>query len=114
MSPTAAPRQTALVRTTATTLGTTEPGTNGTAGAGRIAAAFAAAHADGRAALIPYVVAGYPDAETSVEIALAAADAGADLLAARVLASAQRALRRRAPGPAARPDGLRQPGSRWR
>ncbi len=31
-------------------------------------------------ALIPYVVAGYPDAETSLEIALAAADAGADLL----------------------------------
>ena len=34
----------------------------------------------GRAALIPYVVAGYPDAETSVAIALAAADAGADVL----------------------------------
>ncbi len=55
-------------------------GTNGTAGAKRIAAAFARAHAEGRAALIPYVVAGYPDAETSFEIALAAADAGADLL----------------------------------
>jgi len=55
-------------------------GTNETAGARRIAAAFAAARADGRAALIPYVVAGYPDAETSVEIALAVADAGADLL----------------------------------
>ena len=36
--------------------------------------------ADGRAALIPYVVAGYPDAETSLAVALAAADAGADLL----------------------------------
>ena len=35
---------------------------------------------EGRAALIPYVVAGYPDAETSLEIALAAADAGADIL----------------------------------
>ena len=35
---------------------------------------------DGRAALIPYVVAGYPDADTSFEIALAAADAGADVL----------------------------------
>ena len=34
----------------------------------------------GRAALIPYVVAGYPDAETSFRVALAAADAGADLL----------------------------------
>ena len=55
-------------------------GTNGTVGARRIAAAFARAATDGRAALIPYVVAGYPDAETSFEIALAAADAGADLL----------------------------------
>ncbi len=58
----------------------TVTGTNDTSGASRIAAAFARARADGRAALIPYVVAGYPDAETSVEIALAAADAGADLL----------------------------------
>lgn len=55
-------------------------GTNGTAGAKRIAAAFARAHAEGRAALIPYVVAGYPDAKTSFEIALTATDAGADLL----------------------------------
>ncbi len=54
--------------------------TNGTAGAQRIAAAFAKARAEGRAALIPYVVAGYPDADTSFMIALAAADAGADLL----------------------------------
>ena len=55
-------------------------GTNETAGARRIAAAFARARADGRVALIPYVVAGYPDAETSLRVALAAADAGADLL----------------------------------
>jgi len=55
-------------------------GTNDTLGARRIAGAFAAARADGRCALIPYVVAGYPDAETSFEIAMAAADAGADLL----------------------------------
>ena len=55
-------------------------GTNETAGARRIAAAFARAREAGRAALIPYVVAGYPDAEASVAIALAAADAGADLL----------------------------------
>lgn len=55
-------------------------GTNDTAGARRIAAAFAAAHAADRVALIPYVVAGYPDAETSYRAALAAADAGADLL----------------------------------
>jgi tryptophan synthase alpha chain len=55
-------------------------GTNDTAGARRIVAAFATAARDGRVALIPYVVAGYPDAETSLRIALAAADAGADVL----------------------------------
>ena len=55
-------------------------GTNQTAGARRIAAAFARARADGRAALIPYIVAGYPDADASLAAALAAADAGADLL----------------------------------
>lgn len=49
-------------------------------GAARIEAAFRAARADGRAALVPYVVAGYPDAETSLAAALACADAGADLL----------------------------------
>jgi tryptophan synthase alpha chain len=55
-------------------------GTNATAGARRIAAAFAAARDAGRIALIPYVVAGYPDATTSLRIALGAIDAGADLL----------------------------------
>jgi tryptophan synthase alpha chain len=55
-------------------------GTNDTAGARRIAAAFATARQAGRIALIPYVVAGYPDAPTSLRIALAAIDAGADLL----------------------------------
>ena len=55
-------------------------GTNDTAGAHRIAAAFAAANGAGRAALIPYVVGGYPDADTSFRIALAAVDVGADLL----------------------------------
>jgi tryptophan synthase alpha chain len=55
-------------------------GTNGTAGALRIAAAFDRAAAGGRAALIPYVVAGYPDHAGSLAVALAAADAGADLL----------------------------------
>ncbi len=54
--------------------------TRETAGAGRIAAAFARARADGRAALIPYVVAGYPDAEVAFAAACAAIDAGADLL----------------------------------
>lgn len=55
-------------------------GTNDTVGARRIAAAFEAARGAGRIALIPYVVAGYPDATTSLRIALAAIDAGADLL----------------------------------
>ena len=55
-------------------------GTNETSGARRIAAAFARARGEGRAALIPYIVAGYPDADTSFAAALAAADAGADLL----------------------------------
>jgi tryptophan synthase alpha chain len=51
-----------------------------TAGAGRIRAAFEAARREGRSALIPYVVAGYPDAATSFAAAIACADAGADLL----------------------------------
>lgn len=54
--------------------------TNDTAGARRIADAFARARADGRAALIPYIVAGYPDADTSFAAACAAIDNGADLL----------------------------------
>jgi tryptophan synthase alpha chain len=56
------------------------PGTDATPGARRIHAAFDAARAEGRAALVPYLVAGYPDAETSLAVALAAVDAGADLL----------------------------------
>lgn len=59
---------------------TREQGTNGTAGARRIAEAFSRARSSRRMALIPYVVAGYPNAETSFSAALAAADAGADLL----------------------------------
>ena len=55
-------------------------GTNDTAGAQRIQAAFEAARSAGRIALIPYVVAGYPNAATSLRVALAAIDAGADLL----------------------------------
>ena len=55
-------------------------GTNDTAGARRIAGAFARAREEGRVALIPYIVAGYPDPETSFQAALAAADSGADLL----------------------------------
>jgi tryptophan synthase alpha chain len=56
------------------------PSTSTTAGARRIADAFARARSDGRVALIPYIVAGYPDAQTSLAIALAVIDAGADLL----------------------------------
>jgi tryptophan synthase alpha chain len=55
-------------------------GTNDTAGARRIGAAFGAARKQGRAALVPYVVAGYPDPETGLRAALAAVDAGADIL----------------------------------
>ena len=54
--------------------------TNDTAGARRIAAAFTRARAQGRAALIPYVVAGYPTYDGSFAVACAAVDAGADLL----------------------------------
>ena len=49
-------------------------------GAERIAAAFDRAREDGRAALIPYAVAGFPDASTSEAIAVALIDAGADVL----------------------------------
>jgi tryptophan synthase alpha chain len=56
------------------------PHTDDTPGARRIAGAFAQARAEGRAALIPYVVAGYPDADASFQIACAAIDNGADLL----------------------------------
>ncbi|HWF51124.1 MAG TPA: tryptophan synthase subunit alpha [Solirubrobacteraceae bacterium] len=47
----------------------------------RIAEAFEAARADGRrAALMPYMMGGFPDLERSREIAVAYADAGADLV----------------------------------
>jgi tryptophan synthase alpha chain len=50
-------------------------------GVARVAEAFAAAAADGRrAALMPYLMGGYPDLETSKEIGLAYADGGADLV----------------------------------
>ncbi|MBI2782234.1 MAG: tryptophan synthase subunit alpha [Chloroflexi bacterium] len=55
-------------------------GTNETAGGRRIGAAFAAARAQGRTALVPYVVAGYPDFNTSLQTALACIDMGADVL----------------------------------
>ncbi|HEY6550322.1 MAG TPA: tryptophan synthase subunit alpha, partial [Solirubrobacterales bacterium] len=49
-------------------------------GAERIAAAFRGAKDEGRAALMPYMMAGYPDRETSLGVAEAYADCGADLV----------------------------------
>ena len=49
-----------------------------TTGLDRIAAAFAG-HGK-RAAMMPYLMGGYPDLEVSTEAGLAAADAGADLI----------------------------------
>ncbi len=45
-----------------------------------ISAAFAAAKGEGRAALMPYLMSGFPDAETSAAVIEAYADAGADLI----------------------------------
>jgi tryptophan synthase alpha chain len=50
------------------------------AGEAQIAAAFDAARAEGRAALMPYMMAGFPDRESSLAIAAAYADSGADLI----------------------------------
>jgi tryptophan synthase alpha chain len=52
---------------------------NGT-GAARIADTFAAVRADGRAALMPYMMGGFPDAATANTVVDAYADAGADLI----------------------------------
>jgi len=53
----------------------------GESGAERIAEAFAAARADGRsAALMPYMMAGYPDLQRSRAIARAYVEGGADLI----------------------------------
>ncbi|HET7444753.1 MAG TPA: tryptophan synthase subunit alpha [Solirubrobacterales bacterium] len=48
--------------------------------ADRIAAAFEAARNEGRAALMPYLMAGFPDRETSLAVAAAYADSGADVI----------------------------------
>ncbi|MDP9188947.1 MAG: tryptophan synthase subunit alpha, partial [Actinomycetota bacterium] len=55
-------------------------GTATVTGAQRIADAFAAARSERRAALMPYLMGGYPDAEGGVAVATAYADAGADLI----------------------------------
>lgn len=49
-------------------------------GVERIAAAFAAAAAEGRAALMPYLMGGFPDLATSGAVIDAYADTGADLI----------------------------------
>src|SRR5919204_263118 len=49
-------------------------------GARRIEEAFAAARAEGRAALMPYLVAGFPETVTSAAVADAYAASGADLV----------------------------------
>ena len=49
-------------------------------GAERIAAAFAAAREEGRAALMPYLMGGFPDDETSRAVIGAYADSGTDLI----------------------------------
>lgn len=46
----------------------------------RIERAFEAARVEGRAALMPYMMAGFPDCESSLGIAAAYADTGADLI----------------------------------
>jgi tryptophan synthase alpha chain len=46
----------------------------------RVGAAFAAARAEGRAALMPYLVGGYPDHDGSLAIAEAYVEGGADLI----------------------------------
>ena len=46
----------------------------------RIAAAFEKAADEGRAALMPYMMAGYPNRETSLAVAAAYVDSGADLI----------------------------------
>src|SRR4051794_11966373 len=45
-----------------------------------IAAAFAVARNEGRAALMPYMMGGFPDAATSAAVAEAYAECGADLV----------------------------------
>ncbi|MBK8294688.1 MAG: tryptophan synthase subunit alpha [Solirubrobacterales bacterium] len=49
-------------------------------GAERIKSAFAKARADGHAALMPYMMGGFPDPAASVRIANAYVDSGADLI----------------------------------
>jgi tryptophan synthase alpha chain len=58
----------------------TDPVASPVAGADRIGAAFARAREQGRAALMPYLMGGFPDRETANAVAEAYVDAGADLV----------------------------------
>jgi tryptophan synthase alpha chain len=49
-------------------------------GTGAIRRAFASARAEGRAALIPFLTAGFPDPETCLRLLVGLADGGADLI----------------------------------
>jgi tryptophan synthase alpha chain len=60
--------------------GETPPALPDRDGEERIGAAFALAREEGRAALMPYMMAGYPDRETGLAVAEAYVDAGADLI----------------------------------
>jgi tryptophan synthase alpha chain len=51
-----------------------------TTGEERIAGAFREAREEGRAALMPYMMAGFPDRESSLAVAAAYVDSGADLI----------------------------------
>jgi len=51
-----------------------------TSGLELIEAVFSSARAEGRAALMPYLMGGFPDFETSAAVAQAYADSGADLI----------------------------------
>jgi tryptophan synthase alpha chain len=55
-------------------------GAGGGSGPERIAAVFDAAKEQGRAALMPYMMGGFPDPDSSARIAAAYADGGADLI----------------------------------
>jgi tryptophan synthase alpha chain len=56
------------------------PGAATETGLARVEAAFAAAREEGRAALMPYLMGGFPDQETATAVAAAYADAGTDLI----------------------------------
>ena len=91
-----------------------------------IAAAFAAAREQSRAALMPYMMAGFPDRDTSLAVAAAYADSGADLIelgvpfsdpladGPMIHAAATAALEAGATWPPCSRSAARSPtGSRW-